>query len=98
VLYRHILQKSAKGMPMQTAYSEAAPPRSEAGEYGESEFLRTVAGADEETAWLIMDELMSTLQLVNSRAYDSVMRKIRNISAGGYSPGAFAAIFIYRKY
>lgn len=67
------------GAQMQTAYSEAAPPRGEVGEYGASEFLRAVAWADAESAWLIMDELMSTLQLVNSRAYDSVMRKIRNI-------------------
>lgn len=67
------------GVQMQAAYSEAAAPRGEVGEYGASDFLRAVAGADAGSAWLVMDELMSTLQLVNSRAYDSVMRKIRNI-------------------
>ena len=49
------------------------------GEYGDSEFLLAVAGKDPEKAWAVVDELMDTLSLVNRRAYDSVLRKIKSL-------------------
>ena len=49
------------------------------GEYGDSDFLRAVAGKDPVRVWLIVDELMDTLALVNRRVYDSVMRKMRSV-------------------
>lgn len=45
-------------------------------EYGDSDFLRTVAGKDPARVWPIMDELMDTISLVKRSVYDSVMRKI----------------------
>ena len=33
-------------------------------------------GMDAERAWVLMDELMSAVQITNKRLYDSVMRKI----------------------
>lgn len=45
-------------------------------EYGDSDFLRTVAGKDPARVWPIMDELMDTVLLVKRSVYDSVMRKI----------------------
>lgn len=66
--------------PQIVAYSEAAGPTgvgpNALGRYGDSDFLRTVEGKDPAEAWTIMDELMETLQVVNQRAYDSVMRKM----------------------
>ena len=63
--------------PQIAAYSEAAPAVSERlGQYGDSDFLRAVEGKDPVKAWAVMDELMETLQVVNRRAYDSVMRKL----------------------
>lgn len=44
--------------------------------YGESEFLHMIAGRDPEDMWLLMDELMTTLSVINPRLYDGVMRKI----------------------
>lgn len=41
-----------------------------------SEFAAVANGKDLPTIWNIMDELMVTLQLVNPRLYDSVIRKI----------------------
>ncbi len=63
--------------PQIAAYSEApAPAQERLGHYGDSDFLRAVAGKDPSDAWAVMDELMETLQVVNQRAYDSVMRKL----------------------
>lgn len=44
--------------------------------YGDTEFLDAISGKDPEQAWLLMDELMTTLLVINPRLYDSVMRKI----------------------
>lgn len=62
------------------AYSEASAPEEKTlGLYGDSDFLRAVAGLPASDAWAVMDELMDTLQVVNSRAYNSVMRKLERI-------------------
>lgn len=49
------------------------------GDYGDSDFLQAVRGKDAAEAWDVMDDLMDTLRLANPRAYESVMRKIRQI-------------------
>lgn len=63
--------------PQIAAYSEATGPVQERlGQYGDSDFLLAVEGKEPAEAWAVMDELMETLQVVNQRAYDSVMRKL----------------------
>lgn len=63
--------------PQISAYSETGIPVSEPlGQYGDSDFLRTVAGIPASDAWAVMDELMETLQAVNPRVYASIMRKL----------------------
>ena len=42
----------------------------------ETEFAQAIAGRDAWGIWSIMDELMTTLQVVNPRLYAGVMRKI----------------------
>lgn len=49
------------------------------GEYGDSDFLKNIAGKEPSQAWGIMDELMDTLALVNKKVYDSVLQKIKRI-------------------
>lgn len=44
--------------------------------YGDSDFLRAVYGKDPRAAWTIMDDLMDTLNVVNRRVYDGVLRKL----------------------
>ena len=44
--------------------------------YGDTDFLKKITGKDPEEMWLLMDELMSTLAVINSRLYEGVMRKI----------------------
>lgn len=43
---------------------------------GKSEFAKIIQGKEPAEAWALMDELMSTLQIVQPRLYDSVMRKL----------------------
>ena len=46
------------------------------GVYGESPFLQSISGAPADQIWSVMDELMSTLEIINPRLYRGVMRKI----------------------
>lgn len=70
----------AENIPHIAEYSASPAPvaaRADVvGDYGDSEFLRAVASCPASDAWRIMDELMGTLQMVNPRAYNSVMRKL----------------------
>lgn len=59
-------------------YSQAAGPDT-AGDYGDSDFLRAIAGRELPAVFDILDELMETLRVVNTRAYDGVMRRIKSI-------------------
>ncbi len=44
--------------------------------YGDTDFLDAISGKDPREMWLLMDELMETLAVINPRLYDGVMRKI----------------------
>lgn len=47
------------------------------GEYGDSDFLKAVAGLSSARAWAVMDEVMDTLKMVNPRVYEGFMRRLR---------------------
>lgn len=47
------------------------------GNHGDSEFLRMIDGMDSREAWMIIDELMDAIQVLQPRLYDSVMRRLR---------------------
>lgn len=46
---------------------------------GDSDFARLAYGLDIDDLMPIMDELMQTLQIIQPRLYDGVMRKLNNI-------------------
>lgn len=71
-------QERAEVRAMPMMYSAAPAPES-VGDYGDSDFLRTLAGKDADRAWAVMDELMDDLHIVNERVYNSVMRKLEAI-------------------
>lgn len=71
--------RAAAEEPVEHRYSAAPPVTESIGVYGDSDFLRSIAGKDPAQIWQIIDELMETLSLVNHRAYDSVLRKVRNV-------------------
>lgn len=44
----------------------------------DTEFSNTINGMNSDDVWPVIDELMSTIQVMNRRLYESVMRRIRN--------------------
>lgn len=42
----------------------------------DTEFAQLISGKEPDEVFAVMDELMSTLQIVQPRLYDSVMRKL----------------------
>lgn len=73
----HMDDKTAALMrDLPAAYSYDPPQETAIVRHGESDFLSAIAGKDAERIWLIMDELMDTLRVVNHKAYRSVMREI----------------------
>lgn len=74
-------ERGGRSMRVSTYSGDPAPaiqtePPQTVGSYGDSDFLRAVAGKDPARVWPIMDELMDTVLLVKRSVYDSVMRKI----------------------
>jgi hypothetical protein len=48
----------------------------EIGLYGDTEFLRAIAGKNSETTWKLIDEAMSILAMTNKRLYEHIMNRI----------------------
>lgn len=46
---------------------------------GDSEFLKAVDGKDSVAVFTIMDDLMDTIRATAPRAYDSIMRRLRDL-------------------
>lgn len=58
-------------------YSYAGSPVGNTINYeGDSEFLQLVNGRDQDEILPVIDELMTTLQVINPRLYNSVIRKL----------------------
>lgn len=80
----YILQDHHFADPGKMAYSYAPPPettpeeRAETvGEYGDSDFLREIAGKPPAACWRLMNELMEDIRVIYPRAYDCVLRRLR---------------------
>ena len=58
-------------------YSFAEPSDSIVQYDGDSEFAQTINGKQQADVWAVMDELMSTIRVMNERLYNGVMRKLR---------------------
>lgn len=57
-------------------YSYAPAPDTVDLSFSDSEFAQTADGRPAEEMWRLMDELMSTLQVINPHLYAGVMRKV----------------------
>ena len=58
-------------------YSLAEPPNIVRCDLS-SEFARAIDGKQQADVWPVLDELMSTIQAMNSRLYNGVMKKLTN--------------------
>jgi len=68
----HITGKKATEIPEAPVYSFTAKAYQ-----SDSEFWSVASGLDEIALMSVIDELMQTLQAVQPRLYDAVMRKLR---------------------
>lgn len=59
-----------KGDVMETEYI---------GEYGDTDFLKSIKDKKPKEMWKLMDELMSTLFVVNKSLYNSVINRIKDL-------------------
>ena len=79
-IIRDRMQGSAEPLAYEQSYSTAPAVAVDiSGKYGDSDFLQSVSGKNQQKVMAVMDELMDTLKVVNPRTYDSVMRKISAI-------------------
>ena len=74
-------QKSADyAVPSQVVAKSRNDNSSETvGSYGDSDFLRLIAGKPAAAICVIIDELMDTLRIVNPRVYQRIITKISKI-------------------
>lgn len=47
------------------------------GKYGDSEFMRVIEGKKAEEVWLVMDELLQTIQMLQPRLYNATIEKLK---------------------
>lgn len=60
-------------------YSNDNKIESEIGLYGESDFLKDVAGKPSDKVWLLMDELVEALLVLNPRLMSNFFEKLNNL-------------------
>lgn len=60
----------------QRDYAADAKEIATVGNYGDTDFLKTVEGMDAEKVWAVLDELMETLRAINPRLYRAVLRRL----------------------
>lgn len=68
-------EKEDEQFPQMFSYSSGE----NIGRYGNSEFLEAVEGKPIENVMLVMNELMDSMQVLQPRIYDSVMRKVSGL-------------------
>lgn len=77
VIRREMQKQEPPEEPYNWGYSSAGAETLD--QYGDSDFLRAVAGKNQAAVWEIMDDLMDTLQTVNPRVYNRVMERVRSV-------------------
>jgi hypothetical protein len=75
--YYTILDHTQRNNDVQPSYSFASEPGSNSIDYkGKSEFVQIINGKNINEVLSVMDELMSTLQVLNPRLYNGVISKL----------------------
>lgn len=78
IIQKEMYSKKEDPAPaLESTYSFDAPPTDTVTYYSTTEFGEAVEGRKADDIWAIMDELMSTLSVLNPRLYAAVLRKIQ---------------------
>lgn len=72
-IYDHLYHKSEEEPVPQNIIQ---PVGDEIPDYGDSDFYRTIRGRHPAEVWAVMNELMDTIQIINPKLYDGVMRQL----------------------
>ena len=48
-------------------------------DYGDSDFLRLIAGSDAERVFSILDELMESVKLLQPRLYEATLTELKDL-------------------
>lgn len=76
----YVVKKEMFGKSEPEEYSYAAPPvpvDTHIDYTSDTEFSRAIDGRNPDDVWPVMDELMSAVQTLMPRLYDSVMRRLQ---------------------
>ena len=68
-----------KQMQEISGYSNDNKTESSIGLYGESNFLKAIAGKSAKEVWLLMDELVEASQVLNPRLMSNFFEKLNNL-------------------
>lgn len=75
-IYEHLYPKEAEQEPQAIFHKVDKIDEETVGDYGDSDFLQIIKGKNAADVWAVMDELMETIQVINQRLYDGVMRQL----------------------
>lgn len=67
------------GKEIDRGYSYDNMVEAEIGDYGKSEFLKTISGKPAREVWLLVDELIEALSVFNPKLSSSFFEKLNNI-------------------
>lgn len=73
-IYDHLFPKVQPEEAPQSIFNMVEEDR--VGDYGDSDFYRAIKGKAAVDVWDVMNELMETIQVINPRLYDGVMRQL----------------------
>lgn len=76
---RDKMMKNSFQQSQVSTYSEAGPMPETIGRYGDSSFLKSVAGKNPVRVWTIMDDFMDSLRVANRKAYDNLVRRLEDV-------------------
>lgn len=64
---------------MNMGYSNDSKIESEIGSYGESKFLKTIAGKSAKDVWILIDELVDALTILNPKLVNNFFEKLNSV-------------------
>lgn len=72
-----VLDHEYKPLISAEGYSRDNKVESEIGLYGESEFLKAISGKPSKEVWLLLDDLVEALSVLNPKLLSSFLNKLR---------------------
>lgn len=75
-IYEHLFPKQAEqpAEMQQTIFQTVEEDI--VGHYGDTDFYRAIKGRPASDMWAVMNDLMDTIQVINPKLYDGVMRQL----------------------